>query len=228
MSDFRCFLGVFSFSAGITDTEGIRRQTACDHETPIFQRFHAPRKMFTAVVSRPARQSEAVPPPTISDRETPAPSVTAAPPTVCTDHGPRTTDHSPQRSPDPAPSPTAVLPIHQDATNEANAPRVAPTSPTESLSIPQNVTNEATDPIRSDAGPLASALVKLALLLLVGLSTAFAASAGVVGLDSSQQMPRDAARLQVAVTKGVVSSHPTRPRPGATRFPCIVTVPPRL
>jgi hypothetical protein len=134
MSDFRCFLGVFSFSAGITDTEGIRRQTACDHETPIFQRFHAPRKMFTAVVSRPMRQSEAVPPPTISDRETPAPSVTAAPPTVCTDHGPLTTDHSPQRSPDPAASPTAGLRIQEDATNEASAPlRVERESPDPSV-----------------------------------------------------------------------------------------------
>ena len=77
-------------------------------------------------------------------------------------------------------------------------------------------TNEATDPARSDAGPLAAALARLALLLLVGLSTAFAASAGVIGPDSSPRMPRDTTGLQVAARKGLRRSTRHVPGPSAS------------
>ncbi len=139
-------------------------------------------------------------------------------------------------SADPAIRPTVGLPVHENVTNEATALLVGLDSPAPSMteSLPpistehSHRTNEATDPIRSDAGPLASALAKLALLLLVGLSMAFVASAGVIGVDWSPRMPRDTAGLQVTAKKRVASIDPARPRPVGIRSPRIVPVPRRL
>ena len=189
-----------------------------------------------------ARESEAVPPPTISDGRTPASSVTAVPPTVFTDQGPGTTDHSPQRYPDPAPSPTAGLPIHQDATNEANAPPLIGSespvpSPTEGFpplftdhgprtTDHSSQANEATDSARSGASQPAAALARFALLLFIGLATTLATSAAGVGPDSATRRHANSRRAQIHASKGVESIVVGHTRPDEDRSTRLVSVSP--
>ncbi len=114
-------------------------------------------------------------------RESPAPTSAEGLPLVFTDHGPLSTDHSPQGSPGPAPSPTEGHPIDQIATNEATT-----------LPNCENATNEATAPREHAPRTIhvlpAIVVAFLALLFGAGISAAFGASANGTDPNSLRQL----------------------------------------
>ncbi len=101
-------------------------------------------------------------------------------------------------SPDPVPSPTAGLPILENATNEATAPPLVGLSPTAGPPIPENATNEPNSPPRSFPARPTAALTRRRSSVLLGLAAAFAT---VIGPDPTAAGPlrRAAGRTAMAV-----------------------------